>query len=734
MTHPIAFLRAATRLMLGPLDSLKVAERPALFRLPASGFRLLSNVRTVALRATFGLAFSLFLSAYSLHAQNAALEPLDVFKLSYVSEPAISPDGQRVAFVKNSFDIMADKRDPNLWIVNFDGSGLRALAAGPASSRNPVWSPDGQRLAWISSQEGRHHLMMRWMDSGEQSAIGEFQHSPGNLSWSPDGEWLAFTQFVAEMPAKLFSPVEKPEGAKWAAEPTYTQELVYRADGQGELEPGHSHIFVMPSNGGGAVQLTSGPFNHGGSLSWSKDSRRLYFSANRRPEKEQMDNPQNSEIYSLSIADSQIEQLTDHDGADTQPVVSPDGKSLAWLGFDDQKKGYNQMEVYLAPIDGLKNKKILTLSLDRTIGQLQWSPEGDYLWFSYIDQGEAKVGRVSLDGKVEEIAQDLAGNPTGRPYAGGEFAVGPRGRFATTQGDASRPPELAVGTAGPQKPVQVTHFNKALFLQKEPGKVEPFWTQSSHDGRDIQGWIIYPPGFDPAKKYPLMLEIHGGPYSAYGDCFSMEAQLYASRGYVVVYTNPRGSTSYGEEFADLIHHNYPGNDYDDLMSCVDAVIEKGFIEEEQLYVTGGSGGGVLSAWIVGKTDRFRAAVVAKPVINWFSHALTADGPAYFTRNWFPAMPWEDPEHYYRHSPISLVGNVKTPTMLLVGDEDYRTPLSESEQFYRALKLRGVETALVRFPNASHGIAGRPSQMLAKVQAVMGWMEKYGGPGEGGVRP
>ncbi|MCB9291752.1 MAG: S9 family peptidase [Lewinellaceae bacterium] len=687
----------------------------------------------LSLNLSLNLLLFLPLGLLPLHAQKAPLEPLDAFKLTYVSDPAISPDGQQVAFVKNSFDIMTDRRDPNLWIASFDGSGLRALAEGPESDRSPVWSPDGRRLAWVSSHEGKHQLMMRWMDSGEQSAIGEFQHNPNHLSWSPDGQWLAFTRFVPEKADKLFAMPEKPEGAKWAEAPTYTQELVYRADGEGELAPGHTHIFVMPTDGGGAVQLTGGPFDHDSPLSWSKDSRHIYFSANRRPEAERMDNPQNSEIYRLAIDGGQPEQLTGHVGADNQPAVSPDGKRLAWLGFDDQKKGYNQMEVYLAPIDDLNNKKTLTLSLDRSVSQLQWNPEGSHLWFQYDDGGEAKVGRVSLDGKVEEVAQNLGGNPIGRPYLGGEYAVGPGGRYAFTQGDASRPPELAAGQAGQKGVRQLTQFNKALFLQKEPGKVEAFWTKSSHDGRDVQGWIIYPPGFDPAKKYPLLLEIHGGPYSAYGDVFSLEAQLYASRGYIVVYTNPRGSTSYGEAFADLIHHNYPGNDYDDLMSCVDAVIGKGFVDEEKLYVTGGSGGGVLTAWIVGKTDRFRAAVVAKPVINWFSHTLTADAPDFFTRNWFPAMPWEDPEHYYKHSPISLVENVTTPTMLLVGDEDYRTPLSESEQFYRALRLRGVETALVRFPDAPHGIAGRPSRMLAKVQAVMGWMEKYGGPA-GSLRP
>ncbi len=222
----------------------------------------------------------------------------------------------------------------------------------------------------------------------------------------------------------------------------------------------------------------------------------------------------------------------------------------------------------------------------------------------------------------------------------------------------------------------------------------------------------------------MILEIHGGPFASYGSVFSSEVQLYAAAGYVVLYTNPRGSSGYGEEFGNLIHHDYPNHDYEDLMSGVDALIARGYIDSENLFVTGGSGGGVLTAWIVGKTDRFRAAVVAKPVINWYSFVLYADNPAFFYRYWFPTKPWEDPEHYMKRSPLSYVGNVTTPTMLLTGEEDYRTPIAESEQFYAALKLEGVETAMVRIPGASHGIANRPSNLIAKIASVLMWFEKY----------
>jgi acylaminoacyl-peptidase len=286
-------------------------------------------------------------------------------------------------------------------------------------------------------------------------------------------------------------------------------------------------------------------------------------------------------------------------------------------------------------------------------------------------------------------------------------------------------------SASPLPVRRLTDLNADLLGHKELGAVEEIWYESSHDGRPIQGWVLTPPGFDPDQRYPLILEIHGGPFANYGDRFSAEAQLYAAAGYVVLYTNPRGSTSYGGEFGNLIHHAYPGHDFDDLMSGVDAVLERGYVDADRLYVTGGSGGGVLSAWIVGHTDRFRAAVVQKPVINWYSWALTADMYVTGIRYWFPGPPWEHRDHYMDRSPLSQVGNVTTPTMLITGEEDYRTPMPESEQFYQALQFRGVPSALVRIPDASHGIASRPSNLVAKVAHVLEWFRRHGGEDAGG---
>jgi dipeptidyl aminopeptidase/acylaminoacyl peptidase len=371
-----------------------------------------------------------------------------------------------------------------------------------------------------------------------------------------------------------------------------------------------------------------------------------------------------------------------------------------------------------------KNSRVITGGFDRSVGAPTWAADGRSLYVDYADHGVTKIARVSLDGKMETITSGLTSSAEmDRPYTGGEFSVGRNGLIAFTSGDALAPSDISVVRAG--KTERLTRLNADLFADKTLAKVEPLAVTSSFDKKPIDAWLVTPPNFDPSRKYPLILEIHGGPFSAYGPVFSTDDQLYAAAGYIVVYANPRGSTSYGDEFANTIDKNYPSHDYDDLMSAVDAAVAKGSVDTSRLYVTGGSGGGALTAWIVGKTARFRAAAAQKPVINWTSEVLTTDGYNFMALSWFGKMPWEDNEFYWRRSPLSLVGNVKTPTLVIVGTDDHRTPPSEAEQFFDALQLRGVPTAMIQVPGASHGgLAERPSQSAAKASAILAWFDRY----------
>jgi acylaminoacyl-peptidase len=647
-------------------------------------------------------------------------QPLDVFQLEYASDPQLAPDGKRVVYVRNFMDIMKDRRCSNLWIIDVATGEQRPLTTGKHNDASPRWSPDGKRLVYVSTSGGSPQLYCRWMDTGQTAKLTDVTSAPINPTWSPDGKSIAFAMHVAE-PAKPYVEMPaKPEGAEWAAPPKVVRKVVYRRDGGGYVKDGNMQLMAVPADGGTPRQLTREPYDHLEAV-WSPDGKALIFSANRHLDGDY--DPLNSEIYELTLADRSIKELTRRQGPDSQPAVSSDGKHIAYVGFDDQKKGYQAHRLYVAKCDG-SGVRQLAEKLDRDLYAPHWSKDGSGVYFLYEDCGTSRVGFASLTGDLKQVVMDVGGLDLGRPYAGGSFTVADDGTLAFTLAKPNHPADVAVQIPSGKEPRRLTRLNDDLLGHKTLGTVEEITYQSDCDNRKIQGWIVKPPHFDPNKKYPLILEIHGGPYANYGTRFTAEMQLYAAAGYVVLYTNPRGSTGYGEEFAQLINGNYPGNDYDDLMAGVDAVVARGYIDKDNLFVTGGSGGGILTAWIVGKTNRFRAAVAAKPVINWYSIALTSDISVFVTRNWFPGPPWEHVEQYLKHSPISLVGNVTTPTMLLTGEEDFRTPMSEAEQFYQALKLRKVDTALVRVPGASHDIGARPSQLIAKTAAILKWFETH----------
>jgi dipeptidyl aminopeptidase/acylaminoacyl peptidase len=643
----------------------------------------------------------------------------DLFGLEQASGPQVRPDGKAVAYVRLSADLMTDRMRPSIWVADVEGGGQRPVVAGPGAHHMPRWSPDGRRLAYVSTGDGdRPQLYVRWMDTGTTARVAALPESPEALAWSPDGRLIAFTMFVPKEGPRLGAAAAKPEGAKWAEPLKIVDTFRWRTDSEGELKPGFTHIFVVSAEGGAPRQLTFGDVNDGGPLSWTPDGRHLIYSANREQGWER--DPNNSEVYEVAVADGSVRALTRRKGPDSEPVVSPDGRLIAYVGYDDRRAAFQNTELYVAERDG-SNPRPLTRALDREVSSPRWAADGRSVFVQYVDEAVTKVARVDLSGRVTPVAEGLGGGGLDRPYSGGEFDVA-GGTVAYTRADPLRPADLVVLRGG--RPVQLTRLNEELFAGKTLGRVEPLAVRAP-DGKPVPSWLVLPPGFDPSRRYPLILEIHGGPHTSYGPSFATDMQLYAAAGYVVLYTNPRGSTSYGEAFANLIDKSYPGPDYDDLMAATDAAIARGFVDERNLFVTGGSGGGVLTAWIVGKTDRFRAAATQKPVVNWTSQALVSDIPTVVSGYWFEKTPWEDPEGYWRRSPLSLVGNVKTPTLVVVGEKDYRTPVAEAEQYYQALQLEGVPTALVVVPGASHGgLAARPSQSGAKAAAILAWFERY----------
>jgi len=655
------------------------------------------------------------------------LEPIDVFQLEYASQPRFSPDGEELVYVRHSMDVLKDEERSHLWLAPTGGRDHRPLFTEDAQAASPRWSPTGDRLAFTARADGSTQLFLRWMDTGQLARLTQLERPPAGLSWSPDGRRLAFTMHVEETPEPFAEMPPQPPGATWAPAARVITRLKYRSDGAGYTDPGHVQLFVLPAEGGTPRALTDGPFDVRGTPQWSRDGRTIYFSSNRREEAEY--EPLDTDVYAVDVESRELTRLTTRKGPDDDPHLSPDGNWIAYTGFDDRRQGYQVTKLHVMDVAG-KRSRVLTAGLDRSVEHVEWAPDGKALYFLFDDRGDTKLARCTTDGLMREIVAGVGGLSLGRPYSGGAYDVSPAGRVAYTHSSPYRPADLALFDPERNESSPLTSLNEDLLGHRTLGELEELVFPSTHDGRALQGWLVRPPGFDPESSYPLVLEIHGGPFANYGPRFAAEIQLYAAAGHCVFYMNPRGSTSYGEEFGNLIHHAYPGDDYQDLMDGVDACIARGFVDPEQLYVTGGSGGGVLAAWIVGKTRRFRAAVVAKPVINWTSFVLTADAYNFFHRYWFPGFPWDHPDHYFQRSPLSLVGNVETPTMVLTGEEDYRTPMSESEQYYQALKLRKIDAALVRIPGASHGIAARPSHLIAKVLHVLEWFERHSGDGEG----
>ena len=643
-----------------------------------------------------------------------------VFDLEYGDDPQISPDGKTIVYVRRSMDRLADRIRGDLWTLDVDSGAHRPLVVGGASASAPRWSPEGDRLLYTSGDQGRPELRLFYLSSGRSVALAQFSEPPREATWSPDGSRIAFSMFVEGQTPSFATPPRAPEGAEWSEPVRVFDDITFRFDGRGYLAAGASQVFTLPADGGTPRQITRGEVEYG-EPAWLDDDTLLVTG---NPNADRDVDPIESDIFAVDLASLEVRRLTDRDGPDEAPTPSPDGATIAYLGYDDALKSWQQNRLYVMSAEGSGSRQ-LAADFDREFANLAWRADSRALYALIEDAGDMRVVEIDLDGEVSSVVDGVGGTSIGRPYAAGSYSVSKTRRpvFAYTAAAPDTPAEIAVAGRGVDDRV-LTALNDDLLPHLDLARIEEIQLPSSHDGLEIEAWVALPPGFEADGSHPMVLEIHGGPFAMYGPTFSAEIQRYAAEGYVTVYVNPRGSSGYGEAFAQEIDLAYPGNDYDDLMSVVDHLVERNYVDPDRLFVTGGSGGGILTAWIVGKTDRFAAAASIKPVINWMTMALSADIAAFVKRHWIRAEPWEDPDAFLERSPIMLVENVTTPTMLMVGEEDWRTPTWEAEQFYTALKLRGVDTVLVRVPGAPHYIAGRPSRLIAKTDNIMGWFARY----------
>ncbi len=639
------------------------------------------------------------------------------------SDPQISPDSKQIIYTRHWVDRMEDRWDSALWIMDADGSRERFLCEGSEAR----WSPDGSRIAYLASEPGgkdgdTSQIFVRFMDSSNAATqITRGSESPDALRWAPDGKSIAFIMATPRKEDWTINLPAAPKGARWTDAPRVIQSMHYRADRRGFLKEAYDHIYVVTAAGGTPRQMTEGNWNVGGrtagipegaGLDWTPDGQAIVFDGLMSEDADTR--YLESNIYAVNVKTRAVRTITATRGPWTRPVVSHDGKTIAFVGYEWTPQTYHAEDLYVIGRDGAGMRRI-SGNLDRDAADLRWAPDDSGVFFTAEDDGSDNVLFAPLKGGLRRITE-------GKQMLS-LVSVSDDGVAAGIRSTSREPGDVVRYRLRPGQPIdRLTRVNDDVLEGMKTGEVEEV-RFASPDGTRIQGWLVKPPDFDPSRKYPLILHIHGGPHAMYNLTFNYSFQNLAANGYLVLYTNPRGSTGYGTAFGNAIDDAYPSVDYDDLMAGVDAVIARGWVDTTRMYVTGVSGGGVLSSWIIGHNDRFAAAAVRAPVIDWISFAGTTDVTAWGYYRFHEPF-WKNPAPWLSHSPLMHVANVKTPTLLMTGELDLRTPMGQSEEFYQALKTLKVPTALVRFNGEYHGTGSKPSNFMRTQLYLLSWFGKY----------
>jgi dipeptidyl aminopeptidase/acylaminoacyl peptidase len=654
----------------------------------------------------------------------------DLYRFQLITHCEISPDGEHVVYSLQRVDRKSEKKYSNLWIVPTRGGAPQQFTFGDQVDTLPKWSPDGQTIAFLSNRgdEKQSQIYLIPFHGGEARPLTKLKGTIGNFAWSPDGRQLVI-EFRQKDPEALEREKDENKKKLGVVERHITR-LFYKLDGEGYLPKERWHIWTVNARTGRAKQLISGDIYDEYSPSWSPDGKQIVFCSNRAPDPDL--EPDAVDLFIIPASGGDLQKLETPYGPKNLPTYSPDGQWIAYVGREGKSNWWKNLGLWVMPVDGSQPATNLTARYDLhvdayTINDLgsptmmppTWSPDSQRLYFQAVQHGSTVLKSVDRQGN------DLQTVVEGPGVVGAYSFDNQHQRLAYFFGQMEDPGQVWVKELSNGKARPLTKINQRLLRRLDLGQVEEVWFKGPA-GNDLQGWILKPPGFDPKKKYPSILEIHGGPLVQYGYFFMHEFYFLAANGYVVTFCNPRGGRGYGEQHGKAIWKDWGSADYADLMAWADYMEKLPYIDLERMGVTGGSYGGYMTTWIIGHTDRFKAAVTQRQVSNFIDFWGSTD----FNWIWQEVLsdkpPWEDLEKFWQHSPMKYIGNAKTPTLVIHSEKDYRCPIAQGEQVFVALKSLGVDTEMVHFPDEPHGLSrtGRTDRRIARLKHILRWFDKY----------